>query len=171
RVEAVRLADPASLAPGESPYVEALEFDVQADVVGGRPYRPLVDIRGLPCWPSAADYPQLLAGPRLPAEGRDFESFWDPRAVRTRALRVSEDFDLVVLGVGMGAIPHVCRDLVARDPRWRAMVDHVKTVATQAFQLWLRADMRELGWPDAPITISGFVQPFDTWADMRHLIP
>jgi uncharacterized protein with NAD-binding domain and iron-sulfur cluster len=83
---------------------------------------------------------------------------------------VGEDFDLVVLGVGVGAIPHVCREIVARDPRWRAMVDHVKTVATQAFQIWMRADMRALGWRDGPVTLAGFVEPFDTWADMRHLI-
>jgi uncharacterized protein with NAD-binding domain and iron-sulfur cluster len=49
------------------------------------------------------------------------------------------------------------------------MVHHVKTVATQAFQIWLKADMRELGWPHPPINVSGFVEPFDTWADMSHL--
>ena len=87
-----------------------------------------------------------------------------------RTLRVGEDFDVVVLGVGLGAVPHVCREIVARDPRWRAMVDHVKTVATQAFQIWMNADMRELGWAGPPITVSGFVEPFDTWADMRHLL-
>jgi uncharacterized protein with NAD-binding domain and iron-sulfur cluster len=83
---------------------------------------------------------------------------------------VVDDFDLVVLGVGLGAVPYVCREIVARDPRWRAMVDHVKTVATQAFQIWLDTDMRALGWTDGPITLSGFVEPFDTWADMSHLI-
>ena len=51
------------------------------------------------------------------------------------------------------------------------MVDHVKTVATQAFQVWLNADMRSLGWCDRPINVSGFVEPFDTWADMGHLLP
>jgi uncharacterized protein with NAD-binding domain and iron-sulfur cluster len=50
------------------------------------------------------------------------------------------------------------------------MVDHVKTVATQAFQIWLNADMRELGWQDDAINVSGFVEPFDTWADMTHLV-
>ena len=40
----------------------------------------------------------------------------------------------------------VCREIVARDPRWRAMIDNVKTVATQAFQVWMREDMATLGW-------------------------
>jgi uncharacterized protein with NAD-binding domain and iron-sulfur cluster len=84
-------------------------------------------------------------------------------------LRVGDDFDFVVLGVGIGCVPHVCREIVASDPRWRSMVDHVKTVATQAFQVWLTKDMRELGWTDPAINASGFVEPFDTWADMTHL--
>jgi uncharacterized protein with NAD-binding domain and iron-sulfur cluster len=51
------------------------------------------------------------------------------------------------------------------------MVEHVKTVATQAFQLWLEADARELGWTEHTVAVSGFVEPFDTWADMGHLLP
>jgi hypothetical protein len=50
------------------------------------------------------------------------------------------------------------------------MVEHVKTVPTQSFQLWLRRDMSQLGWIHPPVNLSGFVQPFDTWADMGHLI-
>src|SRR6185436_16609870 len=117
------------LAPGESPYVEALEFDVQVEVKACE-YQPLVDVQGLPCWPAAPDYGQLVDGARLAQEGHDFESPWDRRRARGRTLRVCDDFDLVVLGVGLGAIPQVCGDLVARDPRWRAMVSHVRTVAT-----------------------------------------
>ena len=70
---------------------------------------------------------------------------------------------------GSAAVPHVCREIVERDPRWRAMVNHVKTVATQAFQIWLKARHARAGWADRPINVSGFVEPFDTWADMSHL--
>lgn len=168
RLESVRLG---SSARGERPFVAALDFDVQAEVRGGADYRPLCDVGGLPCWPSRADFGQLVDGELLEHEGREFESFWDPRRVGTRSLRVGEDFDFVVLGIGIGAIPHVCREILTRDARWRAMVDHVKTVATQAFQIWLEPDVRELGWRAPPVTLSGFVEPFDTWADMRHLLP
>lgn len=172
RVEKVRLADPATLADGERPYVAALEIDVQAEVRDGREYAPLVDVHGLPCWPAQPDYAQLVDGDRLAREGWDFESFWDRRKVATKTLRVSEDFDFVVLGVGIGAIPHLCPDFLARDPRWRDMVAHVRTTATQAFQVWLREGVDALGWPSPPLTsLSGFTQPFDTWADMAHLIP
>jgi len=167
RLENVKIGAPED---GDAPHVTALEFDVQAEIKGGREYRPLVDVRRLPCWPARPDHRQLLDGERLEREGRDFESFWDSRRVGQKVLEVERDFDLVVLGVGLGAVPHVCSEIVARDPRWRAMVDHVKTVATQAFQIWLRPDLKELGWSEPPITVSGFVEPFDTWADMRHLV-
>ncbi len=170
RLENVRLAADKSLAPGEQPYVEALQFDVQAKVRGGGEYRPLVDVKGLPCWPSRPDYSQLVDGAAFEREGRDFESHWDRRKVATKTLKVTRDFDFVVLGTSIGAIPYVCKEILARDPRWRAMVENVKTVATQAFQIWMREDMAALGWNAPPVTLSGFVKPFDTWSDMGHLI-
>jgi uncharacterized protein with NAD-binding domain and iron-sulfur cluster len=169
RLENVKLVDPARLTPGGRPYVEALEFDVQAEVVGGGEYQPLVDVRGLPCWSAAPDWRQLVDGERLEREGWKFESHWDRRKAGTKTLRVGEDFDFAVLAVGGGAVRHVCKELVERDPRWRAMVERVKTVPTQAFQIWMNASMGELGWHEEPINISGFVKPFDTWADMTHL--
>ena len=168
RLRQLRLAAAETLAPGELPFVERLEFEEQARIRDGRDYEPLVDVDGLPCWPSAPRWEQLEQGDAL--RGRDFESHWDEGGT-AKTLRVGEDFDFVVLAVGLGAVPHVCADLVARDARWRAMVDHVKTVATQAFQVWLREDMAALGRPGAPLNVSGFVEPFDTWADMAHLIP
>jgi uncharacterized protein with NAD-binding domain and iron-sulfur cluster len=153
-----------------SAHVSALDFDVQAEVRGQVEYQPLVDIHGLPCWPSRPDYRQLLDGERLEAQGVDFECFWDLHAARRHTLRVEDDFDFVILAVGGGAVPHVCRELVRQDPRWRAMVDHVKTVATQALQVWSTASTRELGFVGPPTNISGFSEPFDTWADMSHLI-
>jgi uncharacterized protein with NAD-binding domain and iron-sulfur cluster len=170
RLEKVRLANPSDLAPGERAYVKALEFDVQAKVKNGKEYEPLRDVAGLPCWPSKPDYLQLIEGGKFEREERDFESHWDRRHVATKTLRVTEDFDFVVLGVGLGAIPHVCQDLIQRDQRWRDMVKHLKTVNTQAFQIWLREDMEQLGWRDPPLALSAFVQPFETWADMSHLI-
>lgn len=171
RLENVKLVDPGKLTPGEKPYVEALQFDVQAKVRGRGEYQPLIDVRGVPCWSSSPDYRQLANGSRMRREGWDFESHWDRRKVDTVTLRVTRDFDFVVLGVSIGTIPHVCKEILARDPRWRAMVEHVKTVASQSFQIWMREDMAELGWSEPPVTLSGFVKPFDTWADMGHCVP
>jgi len=169
RLENVKLCEPARLAPGERPFVEALEFDVQAAIQGGGEYQPLVDVRGLPCWPAAPDYRQLVEGERLEREGWKFESHWDKRKAGSRTLRVGEDFDQVILAVGGGAVPFLCKELVERDARWRAMVERVKTVPTQACQLWLNTGMKELGWHEGPVNLCAFVKPFDTWADMSHL--
>lgn len=160
----------SSAAPNAIPHIRALEFDVQARVRGGRQYHPLVDVHGVASWPSKPIYRQLANGSRLESERRAFESFSEQRRAATKTLLLSVDFDFVVLGVGVGAIPYVARELIERDPRWRDMVKHVKSVPTQAFQLWMREDMDGLGWKHAPVSLSGFVQPFDTWADMRHLI-
>ena len=166
RLEQVRIAWDAP-----SRHVEALEFDVQAELADGGEYEPLTEVQGIPCWPASPNWDQLVDGARLRGEARDFENFWDQRRVGTRTVRVGTDFDMVVLAVGVGLVPHVCADLVARDPRWRSMVDRVKTVASQAFQLWLDTDMETLGWSGPAVHLSGFVEPFDTWADMRHLVP
>jgi uncharacterized protein with NAD-binding domain and iron-sulfur cluster len=164
RLENLKL--PQRLSAGERPYVEALEFDVQAEVCDGE-YRPLVEVKGVACWPSQPDLRQLVGGEAL--NGRRFESHWDRGRVASRTLRVRQDFDFVVVGVGVGAIPYVAREILARDARWRAMAANVKTVATQAFQIWLDRDAADLGWSDPPVVLSGFVKPFDTWADMTHL--
>jgi uncharacterized protein with NAD-binding domain and iron-sulfur cluster len=155
---------------GATAFIDRLDFDVQAEIAGGQPYQPLVDVRGLPCWPSQPDWSQLVDGARLREERWQFESHWDRRFARKKQLQVSRDFDLVVLAVGLGVLPHACQELIAYSPKWRAMVEHCKTVPTQAFQLWLAEDMASLGWTGEPINLSGFEEPFDTWADMRQLI-
>ncbi|MBK8249814.1 MAG: NAD(P)-binding protein [Gemmatimonadetes bacterium] len=154
--------------------VETLAFDVQARVRGtGRPeYAPLVQVRQVPCWPSEPNYTQLVDGDRLRREGRRFESHWDRRGEGTRSLRVGDDFDFVVLGVSVSALPQVAPALIAASTRWRDMIQHVKTVPTQALQLWMSTHVKGLGWPHpGEVNLSGFVEPFDTWADMTHLIP
>lgn len=159
----------AASAPGEGRFIGSLDFDVQAEIRGGVPYQPLIEVQGIPCWSSTADYAQLESGEKLKADGWEFESHWDRRYVRSKTLHVGKDFDFVVLGVSIGEIPNVCKELIATDEKWRAMVANVKTVATQAFQIWLREPLDEVGWTGGPATIAGFAPPFDTWADMTHV--
>jgi uncharacterized protein with NAD-binding domain and iron-sulfur cluster len=154
----------------ENPYVAALEFDCQAETRQGAEYLPLIDINGLPCWPSLPDYSQLCHGDLLERDAWNFESHWEQRRTGVKILNVHEDFDFVVLAVGLGEIPEVCSSILARDRRWRDMVEKIKTIPTHAFQLWLRQDLETLGWRQLPTTMSGFAKPFDTWADMRQLI-
>ncbi len=156
---------------GDRSHVEALEFDVQAEIHGNRDYDPLINVGDRPCWPSQPDFEQLVDGDRLRVEQRDFESHWDRSFTSRRRLEVKRDFDAVVLGVSIGAVPHVCPQILARDQRWATMVEKVKTTATQAFQLWLQEDLSQLGWQGPPYIVSAFDKPFDTWCDMAHVIP
>jgi uncharacterized protein with NAD-binding domain and iron-sulfur cluster len=155
--------------PGRPPHVDRLEFDIQARL-GVDEYDPLINVRGLPCWPAHPNYDQLEDGERLHDEGVRFECPHEPRVADRRTLVLGPDFDMVVLGLGVAAIPQTCKRLLEWSPRWRNMCAHAETAATQSFQLWLREDMAQLGWPHPQINLSGFVEPFDTWADMRHLI-
>ena len=155
----------------ESPFVEALHFDVQAHVKDQGEYQPLVEVHKVPSWPAQPDYSQLAGGAALKRQKRAFESAGETRRAGSKTLRVGRDFDFVVLGVSIGALPDVAPELLERSAAWRDMVRHVKTVPTQAFQLWMKNDLGELGWPHGSVNLSGFVEPFDTWADMSHLIP
>ncbi len=131
-------------------------------------YQPLVRVGRIPCWPDRPDTAQLAPG----SATDDLESHWTKRSdAGSVTLRRGVDFDVAVLAVSVGMIPHVCQDLVENDPRWAAMVGNIATVGTQAFQLWLDPDERDLGW-DGPegTTLSGFAAPFDTWASMSHLL-
>ena len=156
---------------GQTPHVATLEFAVQARTVAGAEYEPLIDVHGLPCFPSEPDWDQLEDGARLRDEGRLFETPFEAREEGRRTLRVTEDFDLVVLGLGVGAVPQTCGELIARSEPWRRMIAHARTAATQAFQVWMTEDMEALGWTHPQVNLSGYVEPFDTWADMRHLLP
>lgn len=159
------------LSRSETPFVSALEFDVQARVKGGGEYLPLIDVHHVPSWPASPLFDQLEHGDQFANEGRDFEAAWDRRRAETKTLQVGHDFDFVVLGVSIGALPEVASELIEHSPRWRDMVKHVKTVPTQAFQVWMKPGVDELGWPHGPVNLAGFVEPFDTWADMTHLLP
>jgi uncharacterized protein with NAD-binding domain and iron-sulfur cluster len=113
--------------------------------------------RGL-CWRSVPEG-------QTAEDARKLESTWwrgqgEPR----HQIDVAAD-DVVVLGISLGAIPYVAKDIIATSPRWQAMVQCVKTVPTEALQLWLDRPTSELGW-QADATVGGYGQPFDTWSDM-----
>ncbi len=154
----------------EDAHVSRLDFSVQAEIKGGRPYEPLIDCKGIPSWPAEPLWEQLRKGRKLARRGAKFESAWDNHVVETKTLTVGKDFDFIVLGVSLGSIPLVCREIIERDQRWKHMTTRIKTVATQCFQLWVDEPLEALGWHEDSPNLSAFVEPFDTWADMSHLI-
>jgi uncharacterized protein with NAD-binding domain and iron-sulfur cluster len=153
--------------------IDRVLIDRQARLKSGSAYRPLVHVGGLPCWPAHPKWnhiaePAVLDG----TPGPDLESDWNqPPPVESRVLQGGVDFDHVVFGLSLGSVPAVCSQLLAQKPEWQKMVDHVATVPTQALQIWLTPTTADVGGdPQAPI-IAGYVEPFDTWADMSELVP
>lgn len=160
--------------------IGAIDMVEQAQVAGGD-YHPLVDVKGLPCWPSQPDLTQLVPDSFTP--GTDFECEKDPPTGRPFRLERGRDFDQVILGASLGSIPYLAEELIAASPRWRAMVQNVGTVATHAAQFWLNRTADDLGWnalvaqhnpgpqTELKTVITSFSEPLDTWADMTDLIP
>lgn len=91
---------------------------------------------------------------------------------RCRLTATERGFDAVVFALGKDAFVKVCKDLCDQIGLYRQMREHVKTVATQSVQLWLKKDLRELGWRRGPVVLTGIDLPsrFETWADMTHLL-
>jgi uncharacterized protein with NAD-binding domain and iron-sulfur cluster len=132
-------------------HIETLEVAVQATVKGGCAYEPLIDVP-LPdgvkfaCWPSEPLWDQLEAPAALPGDP-GFESRWSKYVpVEVKTLRFEEDFHKVILAIPPSATAHVGKELLAASARWRKMVEHVGTTRTLATQVWMKDDMRELGW-------------------------
>ena len=118
-------------------------------------FTPLQEVKGLPCFRSRPDPDQVDAA---------------GEAVEPVRLVAGHDFDVAVLAVSIGALSQVCAELVADSQAWRDTVRHVATVPTQSLQVWLHASESELGWHHPGATVSGYAEPFDTYASMSHLL-
>jgi uncharacterized protein with NAD-binding domain and iron-sulfur cluster len=180
RVEDVRTAE------GE---IVEIEIDLQAELpedVDPRVYLGLAPAGGPPAaaaangagvWPaSPAEILKHKTSPGVTLPGDVYESWYAPRTAakaKTTVLRKgaeTDGFEAVVFGLPISCVPNVAPELMAQQ-RWKAAVDHLKTVPTQAMQLWLNKPADALGDVDPGTVVGGFVEPYDTWADMPHLVP
>lgn len=168
KVEELRLSDDGAT-------VESIRMGRQVALKDATPdstYQPLVDVLGLPCWPSFPLWDQLDPEQvrEIRAQNVDLESYYaDWKPVEIRTLRRGVEFDVAVLGIPPGAHRFIAPDLL-RLPQWQAMVDHVLTVQTQAQQLWIRPDLAALGWKGPSPVVDAYEDPMNTWADMSQLI-
>jgi uncharacterized protein with NAD-binding domain and iron-sulfur cluster len=150
--------------------VETIRVARQATPKGD--YRPLIEVKGLTCWPSAPLHEQLVEGEELRRRGIDLESPWSPwRDPETIELRASRDFDQVILGITLAPLKTICAELIDASPAWRNMVDHLKTVQTLGVQVWLGPDREALGWTMPAPLMTGYAQLLNTWGDFSHLLP
>jgi uncharacterized protein with NAD-binding domain and iron-sulfur cluster len=154
--------------------------------LAGAAYDPLVDVKGLACWPSAPDYAQLdpAHAQLLQERGVDLESYWSDwpavfeqrfgRPLPTVTLEHGRDFDHVVFAIPVGSLALLCPRLLAGSPALMATATQLRTIATEAYQVWLNRDLAQLGWTFQPggqePLLTAFSSPYDTWAPMDHLL-
>jgi uncharacterized protein with NAD-binding domain and iron-sulfur cluster len=170
-------------AEGEG--VGSIRMTVQAAVKGAG-YDPLVQVKGLPCWPSAPDYGQLdpAQAALMQEHAVDLESWWSDwpalhqqafgAPLPSRTLLRGVDFDVVVSGLPIDSLVAAAPRLVEGSAALRSAAGKLRTVATQAYQVWLDRPLSDLGWryqPDGqePI-LTNFSMPYDTWAPMSQVL-
>jgi len=154
---------------------------------GPNHYHPLVNVKGLACWPSDPIFDQIVEkqAKLLQENTVNLESNWNNWAeiyekaysepLPQISLKAGEDFDKIIFGLSLGSVPIVCPKLLPLSPKLQACVDNVKTVATQAFQVWQTPSLKETGWTPIPESkeepvLTSFIEPFDTWASMDQLL-
>ncbi len=157
--------------------IAKIQINVQATLKDNQEYEPLIEVKRLRCWPSEPLYQQLDQGEelkRLTEEdpyNNPLESFWSTwKPVNEITLKAEEDFDIVVLGISIAALPYICPELIDASLAWKNMVNNVKTVNTQGGQIWLKDTLSQLGWQGPSPVLGSYVEPLDTYADMSYLI-
>jgi len=187
---------------GES--IDGLTITRQVTIKDGQDYQPLVYPKGLPSWPNEPLCDQIVEGRRLRQRTivagykqpkYNLESFWTPwKNAATLELKKGVDFDLVIVGTSIGPLRWLGQELLenpaSKWDKWRNMMAHVKTVQTQAFQLWLKTDIAGLDqpyWRNGQTIVSSYdlgrttasadsdnsalaPDTVDAWADMSHII-
>lgn len=161
--------------------VDEIEIDVQAEVdpsvkASSYLYDPSTGLKpsqSKAVWPAKPTVPTktpMLAAPQ-------YESWLADRStarVSTTTLKrgaATDGFELVVFAMPPACIPRLAPQLMKLSPRWKACADHVETVPTQAMQLWLTKGAEDLSDLGAGVVVGGYTEPYDTWADMAHLVP
>ncbi len=157
-------------------HIDRIGMDVQATLKTGDAlgYAPLIAVKNLPAWPGSPLADQLVQD----VSGVDLESYWTPwPAVAHIQLQRGVDFDHVVFGISIGAVPYLCPELLVAQPKWQTMVDRVTTVQTQTMQLWMKRSTTDLGWdipfknPTDCVIGATYLNPIDGQVDFTHLLP
>ena len=169
---------------GEERRICGVRLQRQAEVCAGPDaYAPLIreplpnNPPELPDWPMDPDYAQLVDGEWFREHRFDFFDAWQADAnphARPALLRAGADFDLVVLGVPLGALPLIDSPLTSPvhadpDPAWRRMIDGIAVTQTMSFQLWLNVPSSSL-LAEPRGLLTAFAQPEPSYGDFTPLI-
>ncbi|MCB1178989.1 MAG: NAD(P)-binding protein [Leptospiraceae bacterium] len=155
--------------------IESIEIEKQATVKDGE-YSPIFYFKGMYSWPEEPFFEQLKEGKELKDKNINLESYWtDWNGVDNIKLKKDKDFDLIVFGLSLGAVPYIASELVENNIKWKNAVNKIKTIRTQAFQIWLKPSMKELGWDEKMhghdfLVGASYVSPFQDVSDFSDLI-
>jgi uncharacterized protein with NAD-binding domain and iron-sulfur cluster len=152
------LANVGVVALNGKRFASSLEFKTQGDErTLDRLSKKALDEFG--CWPD---------GP---------VAFANAKGVHVRKLQLGEDFDRVILAIGIDDFRKACPAASSKDNlapilgvQWPSMCANVRTVATKSAQVWLDTDLDGLGWGRGSGIITALGLSFDTWADMTHVL-
>jgi uncharacterized protein with NAD-binding domain and iron-sulfur cluster len=149
--------------------IDSIEIGIQIEPYAAS-YDPLVQVGDILSWPNCPKYGLLDGGARLQADGADLEApdnDWPD--VDKQILLRNQHFHVVVLGISVGALKKICKDLADKLPAWRDLLENIETTPTMAMQLWSSRTVEDYGWPPQAIATS-LVGPFTTWGDNSPLI-
>jgi len=151
--------------------IDRIEIARQALPRGGH-YDPLIEVKGLRCWPARPRYEALENGESY--RDIDLESDWSgnaPVEVRTLQRGAPDGFDVVVLAIPIAALPAICEELIDAAPSWKRMVDGIKTIRTKSFQLWLKPTAAQRAWLASNCLMTDvFKDDFNSLADMSQAL-
>jgi uncharacterized protein with NAD-binding domain and iron-sulfur cluster len=152
--------------------ISTISIDVQATLAPKvTVYQPFVTVNNLPCWPNFPNTQYLAQDIQQDVNLESYYSTWAP--VDQIQLQKGVNFDIVILGISIGALPTVASELIAKNTAWQNMIKNVIPVSTIAFQLWLNCSIDDMKWPyinDGFALLGSYQEPYDTWADMSDLI-
>ncbi len=151
--------------------VDEIEIGVQVNLKTEE-YNPLIDVKGLNCWPSHPVYKYIddKEAAELITKKINLESQWaDWPDRKTITLKRGVDFDEIIMGASLGSMPVIAKELIDASTSWRQMVEKVKTVQTQAYQFWFNKDEKVLQAAGDKL-LSTYVEPVDTFCAMNQLL-
>jgi uncharacterized protein with NAD-binding domain and iron-sulfur cluster len=176
RVQSITACDDPGQPISEIKIARQVDISAAQQAAGG--YDPLIDVKGLPCWPQTPLYDQLDPAQAQYLKDHDINLECPPADFPDAGQEIltrGQDFDLVILGISIAALPHICPDLISRSVHWQAMTTRIKTVRTQALQLWSKPPASGLGWPimGGPIASWGYnsTNELNVWGDLTELLP
>lgn len=149
--------------------IAGITVERQATLKNGE-YQPLFDVDGLACWPQKPFFEQLVEGEQLEREGINLESWWTPWKGRTETLTRGADFDEVLLGIPVGALPYICGELKEASTAWRNMLDHLQTNRPTVLQAWFEKTLEQMGWPYGIVNGDIGTEPFNLETSMNQLL-